>query len=161
MSTAPASPAKTPGDRHGEEVVARHGDAAVARGVRVEADGTHLIPERRPADDDPERDEGAEREEEADVQALQDRITPEHRQLRSLDDRVRGRAEDLLRVLERTTLAEEIQPDVVAIQLSMIVEITSCAPTVALRIPAIPAQAAPASAAATTANVMCTKRFIP
>ena len=40
------------------------------------------------------------------------------------------------------------------------VVITSWAPTVALRIPAIPAHAAPASAAATTANVMWTKLFI-
>ena len=42
-----------------------------------------------------------------------------------------------------------------AIQLSMIVEITSWAPTVALSTPAIPAHAAPASVAATTASRMC------
>ena len=43
----------------------------------------------------------------------------------------------------------------------MIVVMTSWAPTVALRIPAMPAHAAPASAAAITANMMCTNEFIP
>jgi len=52
-------------------------------------------------------------------------------------------------------------PIQIAIQLSMIVEITSCAPTVALRNPAIPAQTAPASVATTIASVMCSKGFIP
>ena len=42
-----------------------------------------------------------------------------------------------------------------AIQLSMIVVITSWAPTVAFRKPAIPAHTAPASPAATTATRMC------
>ena len=42
-----------------------------------------------------------------------------------------------------------------AIQLSMIVEITSCAPTVALRTPAIPAYAAAASVPPTIAIRMC------
>ena len=42
-----------------------------------------------------------------------------------------------------------------AIQLSMIVVITSCAPTVAFRIPAIPAQTAPASIASTIARSAC------
>ena len=43
----------------------------------------------------------------------------------------------------------------------MIVVITSCAPTVAFRSPAIPAKAAPASPAATTAKTMWRKLFIP
>ena len=43
-------------------------------------------------------------------------------------------------------------PTQIAIQLSMIVEITSCAPTVAFRKPAMPAQTAPASVAATIAD---------
>jgi hypothetical protein len=42
-----------------------------------------------------------------------------------------------------------------AIQLSMIVVMTSWAPTVALRKPAIPAHSPPAIAAATTASVTC------
>ena len=37
----------------------------------------------------------------------------------------------------------------------MIVETTSCAPTVALRMPAIPAQAAPASVPATRHRMTC------
>ena len=43
-------------------------------------------------------------------------------------------------------------PSQIAIQFSMIVEMTSWAPTVAFRNPAIPAQAAPASVAATIAE---------
>src|SRR5215216_4819694 len=42
-----------------------------------------------------------------------------------------------------------------AIQLSMIVVITSCAPTVALSTPATPAQIAPTAPATTTASTMC------
>src|SRR5882757_3623206 len=48
------------------------------------------------------------------------------------------------------------EPTQIEIQLSMIVEITSCAPTVALRIPAMPAYAAPASAPITSTSGMCT-----
>ena len=46
-------------------------------------------------------------------------------------------------------------PVQMAIQLSMIVEITSCAPVVAFRKPAIPPQTAPAAIAATTQRKMC------
>ena len=52
-------------------------------------------------------------------------------------------------------------PTQIAIQLSMIVEITSWAPTSALRSPAIPAQTAPASAPATIAATMCRKPGSP
>jgi hypothetical protein len=45
-----------------------------------------------------------------------------------------------------------------AIQFSMIVVITSCAPTVAFRKPAIPAQAAPASVATRIPRRMCAGR---
>ena len=64
---------------------------------------------------------------------------------------------DVVRGLERPAEAEEVlRRPRYAIQLSMIVVITSCAPTVALRKPAIPAQTAPASvAAATIASRMC------
>ncbi len=48
-----------------------------------------------------------------------------------------------------------------AIQLSMIVEITSLAPVVAFRTPAIPAHAPPARAAATIANRMWSTGSIP
>ena len=52
-------------------------------------------------------------------------------------------------------------PIQIAIQLSMIVEITSCAPTVALRNPAIPAQSAPQSAPAIAARTTWTSGFKP
>ena len=52
-------------------------------------------------------------------------------------------------------------PSQIAIQFSMIVEITSCAPTVAFRKPAIPAHAAPASVAPPTAIRMCGSGLIP
>ena len=52
-------------------------------------------------------------------------------------------------------------PPQIAIQLSMIVEITSLTPSVAFRSPARPAQAAPASPAATTAIVMCSTGGMP
>ncbi len=48
-----------------------------------------------------------------------------------------------------------------AIQLSMIVVITSCAPTVARRMPAIPPQTAPASIAAVTASTTCGTAGMP
>ena len=48
-----------------------------------------------------------------------------------------------------------------AIQLSMIVEITSWAPTVAFRNPAMPAQSAPQSAPTTIASRMWRSGFIP
>ena len=48
-----------------------------------------------------------------------------------------------------------------AIQLSMIVEITSCTPTVAFRTPAIPAHSAPASAASAIARTMCRTAGMP
>ena len=50
------------------------------------------------------------------------------------------------------------RPTQIAIQLSMIVEITSWAPIVAFRKPAIPAQTAPASVATTIARRMCERR---
>src|SRR6476469_1634258 len=52
-------------------------------------------------------------------------------------------------------------PTQIAIQLSMIVEITSCAPTVALRMPAMPAHAAPASVPTTRQSITWTNGFMP
>src|SRR5437764_536226 len=48
-----------------------------------------------------------------------------------------------------------------AIQLSMIVVITSLAPVIAFRAPEIPAHTAPASAPKTIASTMCRKPFMP
>ncbi len=52
-------------------------------------------------------------------------------------------------------------PTQIAIQFSMIVEITSCAPTAAFRKPAIPAQTAPASVAPAIPSTMCGNVAIP
>ncbi len=52
------------------------------------------------------------------------------------------------------------EPTQIAIQLSMIVEITSCAPTVALRMPAIPAHAAPASVPMIRHSITCRNGFM-
>ena len=51
-------------------------------------------------------------------------------------------------------------PDHTAIQFSMIVEITSCAPVSAFSRPAMPAYAAPASVAAAIVSTMCSGPFI-
>src|SRR3954471_11207240 len=52
-------------------------------------------------------------------------------------------------------------PTQIAIQLSMIVEITSLAPTVAFSTPAIPAHAAPAAQASTITRMTCSTCGIP
>ena len=94
-------------DRHRQEVVARDADAAVARRLGVEADRLDAVPERRPVEDGPVDDERAERDEEADVEALQQRVAPEDRELRALDDVVRDRDRRLRVVLERPAEAEQ------------------------------------------------------
>ena len=128
------------GDRHREEVVARDVDAAVARRLGVEADGLDAVAERRPVEDDPVDDERADRDEEADVEALEQRVAPEDGELRALEDVVRDRDE---RPACRSGAGRRGRTGTrrprSTIQLSMIVEITSCAPTVALRKPAMPA----------------------
>ena len=128
-------------DRHREEVVPRHRDPAVVRRLGVEADRAHLVAERRPVEDEPVDDERGERDEEADVQRLERRVTPEdaaaspRRGRRSRPGRTAAcRSGAARRARTGTT------PIQIAIQLSMIVEITSWAPTVAFRIPAMPAQ---------------------
>ena len=88
-------------DRHREEVVPGHADAAVARRLGVEADRPDAVAERRPVEDQPVDDERPDRDEEADVEALQQRVAPEHRQLRALDDVVRDRHELLRVTLQR------------------------------------------------------------
>ena len=144
MSIAPARPANVPGDRHRQHVAALDVDAAVPGGLRVEAGRAHLVAERRPVEDQPVDDRRAERDEEADVQALEHRVAPEHRQMGLLDDVRRDRHGLVARVLELAALADRAWTTQYAIQLSMIVEITSWTPTVAFRKPAIAAQAAPA-----------------
>ena len=87
-----AEPGERAGDRHRVDVVARDVDAAVARGLGVEADGAHLVAERRAVEDHPEDDERAERDEEADVERLELRVAPEVGSLPLGDDVVRDRA---------------------------------------------------------------------
>ena len=158
MSSAPAEAGERAGDRHREEVVARDGDAAVARRLGVEADRAHLEAERRAVDDDPVDDEHRDRDEDADREPLQQLEAPEDRQLRALDDVVRDRDRRPGEPCSGPPWPKRYAPTQIAIQLSMIVEITSCAPTVALRMPAMPAQAAPASAPTTRQSITCSER---
>ena len=85
-SSEPASPANAPQIEHHEDVVARHRDARRARRLGVEADRADLVAGHRAVEHHPEDDQRRERDEEADVQALQLRVAPEHRQLRARDD---------------------------------------------------------------------------
>ena len=79
--------------------------------VRVEADRADLVAERSAVEDHPEHQHRRQRDEDADVQALQDRVAPEHRQLRARDDVVGDRDVLLVRVgvLQRAAAVE--QPD--------------------------------------------------
>src|SRR5262249_13639057 len=91
--------------------VACDADAAVAGGLRVVPHGAHLVAERRPVERNRVDDERGERDEESDVQALEEGITPEHVQLGLVRDGVRGGNGTGLARLERTTDAEEVRPD--------------------------------------------------
>ena len=135
-----AEPGERAGDRHREEVVAGDRDAAVARRLRVEPDRAHLEAERRPVDDEPVDDEHRERDEDPDREALQQLRPPEDRQLGAVR-RCRSRPGSTPATCSAAgpCWPNRYAPTQIAIQLSMIVVITSCAPTVALRMPAIPA----------------------
>ena len=102
----PARPAKSAGDRHREDEVARDADAAVTRCLGIEPDGAHLVAERRPVEDEVEGDECSDCDEDADVQRLEMRVTPERRQLRVVDDVVRDRDRLVEVVLQRAVAAE-------------------------------------------------------
>ena len=78
-------------DRHRADQVLAHADPAVARRLGVEADGAHLVAERRPVEDQPEDDERGDRDEEPDVEPLQLLVAPEDGQLRAVGDVVRDR----------------------------------------------------------------------
>ena len=148
-----AEPRERAGDRHREEVVPRNVDPPVARRLGVEADRAHLVAERRPVEDDPVDDERCERDEEADVQPLQDRIAPaDAAASRSSTTSFETGTNGSRSFWSGPPSPNRNAPIQTAIQLSMIVVITSCAPTVAFRKPAIPAQSAPASAPATIAS---------
>src|SRR2546429_357728 len=68
---------KGPGDRHRADQVLPHVDAAVRGGVGIETHRLDLVTERRPVEERPEDDEGGERDEDADVDALKPLRTPE------------------------------------------------------------------------------------
>ncbi len=89
----------------------------------------------------------ARRDEDPDVQPLQRAGCPRTPADAVVGDRVGDRVAERVLALQRTALLEEYAASQIAIQLSMIVEITSWAPTAAFSQPAIPAHAAPISAA--------------
>ena len=67
------------GDRHRADEVLLHVDAPVRSRIGVEADGAHLIAERRPVEQRPEDHQACERDEDADVEALEALRSPEDR----------------------------------------------------------------------------------
>ena len=146
-------------DRHGEEVVLRDRDAAVPGGLGVEADGADLEPERRPVQDQGVDDEGEERDEEARVERGQafPRSASSSAEAKIWSDR----GIDSCGPCNGPPISYRYVPPKMAIQLSMIVVITSWAPTVALRRPAIPPQIAPATIAAASARKMCSGARLP
>ena len=79
---------------------------AVARRLGIEPDGPHLVSECRPVEDEVEGDEGADCDEDADMQRLEMRVTPERRQLRVVDDVVGDRDRLVEVVLQRAAAAE-------------------------------------------------------
>ena len=132
-------------DRHREEVVARDADAAVAGGLGVEADGAHLVAERRAVEDQPVDDERADARRRSRRGAPGGSGRPRRRAAsqprrcrRTRSSASRRLASGAARRCRRGTT-----PTQITIQLSMIVVITSWAPTVALRKPAIPASQRP------------------
>ena len=94
-------------DRHREEIRASDVDAGVARGLGVVADGSNLVAERRSVEDDPVDDEHRDRDEEADVEALEDRVPPPDVEMRVRRDVVRLRQRPLPARLQRPLLAEQ------------------------------------------------------
>src|SRR5919108_406655 len=98
-------------DRHREEVVARDVDTAVAGRLGVEPDGADLVADRRPPQDEPVHDEGGERDEEADVQPLEDGAAPEDVELRPRRHLLRHRHRAGFRILQRAAEPDEVARD--------------------------------------------------
>src|SRR5581483_7909425 len=101
-------PRERTGDRHGLDVLAPDVDAAVGGRIRIEADRAHLVTERRSVEDEPEEDERHDRDEEAVVESLQDRVAPEDGDARALRDRPRLRCRGVVGVLQRPALSEQV-----------------------------------------------------
>src|SRR5215208_4850615 len=108
----PREPGEQPGDRHREEVVARDVDPAVPRRFRVVPHRPNLVAERRPVEDERVDDERRARDEEPDVQALQERVPPERVQVRLVGN-VRRRRNRTCAAgrLQRPADVEQVRPD--------------------------------------------------
>ena len=161
MSSAPGKAREHAGDRHREEVVARDVDPPVAGCLGIESHRLDAVAERRPVEDDPVDDQSGDGDEDPDRQALEIGIAPEDRQLGTVGDGLRVGIADCSAFCSGPPIPKRNCPTQIAIQLSMIVVITSCAPTVAFRNPAIPAHAAPAIIATTIATTTWTNGFSP
>ena len=107
MSSAAARPANAPQITITRMYVAADVDAGVARRVGVEADGAHLVAERRAVDQRPEHDRERERDEDPDVEPLQRGAAPEDRQVRAGDDVLDTGVDAIVRVLERAAVLEQ------------------------------------------------------
>ena len=149
------------GDRHREEVVARDADAAVAGRLGVEADRLDAVAERRPVEDEPVDDERGDRDEEADVRPWKSGSPQKTGSFAPATMSFEIGTNACLSFCSGPPRPNRNTPTQIAIQLSMIVEITSCAPTVAFRKPAIPAQSAPQSVATTIARTTWRNGFRP
>ena len=95
-------------DRHREQVVPLDADPAVAGRLGVEPDRPDLEAERRAVEDRPEDDQRTDRDEEPDVEPLQDGVAPEDGEVDVGDDVLRGRA--VGGADERPLQAEEVRP---------------------------------------------------
>ena len=89
---AAGEPGERAGDRHRANQVLLHADAAVGGRVRVEADGAHLVAERRPVEQQPRRRRARRaRRRSRRASPWSCCIAPEDRQLRAVGDVVRDR----------------------------------------------------------------------
>ena len=151
------------GDRHRADQVLLHADPAVGRRLRVEPDRAHLVAERRPVEEQRRRRRARRARRRSRCGGPAGPARPRRPAACALvGDVVRDRDGRCWRSSAAGRRRRRARsPTQIAIQLSMIVVITSCAPTVAFRKPAIPAQAAPASVAPATASRMCGSGLIP
>nr|WP_228431015.1 hypothetical protein [Baekduia soli] len=96
---------------HDEHVGPADADAAVARGLGVEAHRPRLVALRRAVEQHPVDDGRGERHEDPDVQPLQLWVAPEDREVGAADDVVGDRDVGLRAVLQRATELEEVHPE--------------------------------------------------
>ena len=124
-------PGEAAGDGERKEVAPAHGDAAVRGRFGVEPDRAHPEAERRPVQDQRVDDERGDRDEDPDVEPREG-APPDPELRRGVDHvRARQRARSCPAAVRRART--RYCPPKIAIQLSMIVVITSWAPDVARR----------------------------